>query len=169
VIPTNHVEQKPDGMGRVLHDTALVDLLLHHGEVYYLKGDSFRLRGKPKTEAPEPPVPGETADQKIATASRSWRYEAPRPSAAARARGKCPCRRHEPFPGSPVLPENADREPPRYPQEVARSYSRTGEKKWRIANENFHESSILLLDGTHPAVKGHRLAAEAITLPAENL
>src|SRR3990170_369071 len=38
--------------GRVLHDTALaaalVDRLLHHGEVYYLKGDSYRLRGKPR-------------------------------------------------------------------------------------------------------------------------
>jgi hypothetical protein len=31
----------------------LVDRLLHHGEVYYLKGDSYRLRGRPKTEAPE--------------------------------------------------------------------------------------------------------------------
>jgi IstB-like ATP binding protein len=43
--------------GRVLHDTALaaalVDRLLHHGEVYYLKGDSYRLRGKPRpAEAP---------------------------------------------------------------------------------------------------------------------
>jgi hypothetical protein len=38
-------------------------VLLHHGGVYYLKGDSFRLRGKPKTEPPEPPVPAETADQ----------------------------------------------------------------------------------------------------------
>jgi DNA replication protein DnaC len=45
--------------GRVLHDTALaaalVDRLLHHGEVYYLKGDSYRLRGKPKTEPSEAP------------------------------------------------------------------------------------------------------------------
>jgi DNA replication protein DnaC len=44
----------------VLHDTALaaalVDRLLHHGEVYYLKGDSYRLRGKPRPpEAPEGP------------------------------------------------------------------------------------------------------------------
>jgi DNA replication protein DnaC len=42
--------------GRVLHDSALaaalVDRLLHHGEVYYLKGDSYRLRGKPKPDAP---------------------------------------------------------------------------------------------------------------------
>jgi DNA replication protein DnaC len=42
--------------GRVLHDTALaaalVDRLLHHGEVYYLKGDSYRLRGKPRAEPP---------------------------------------------------------------------------------------------------------------------
>jgi DNA replication protein DnaC len=38
--------------GRVLHDSALAaalaDRLLHHGEVYYLKGDSYRLRGKPR-------------------------------------------------------------------------------------------------------------------------
>lgn len=36
--------------GRVLHDTALaaalVDRLLHHGEVYHLSGESYRLRGK---------------------------------------------------------------------------------------------------------------------------
>ncbi len=36
--------------GRILHDTslatALVDRLLHHGEVYYLSGESYRLRGK---------------------------------------------------------------------------------------------------------------------------
>ncbi len=35
-----------------MHDSALaaalVDRLLHHGEVYYLKGDSYRLRGKPR-------------------------------------------------------------------------------------------------------------------------
>ncbi len=41
--------------GRVLHDSALAaalaDRLLHHGEVYYLKGDSYRLRGKAR--APE--------------------------------------------------------------------------------------------------------------------
>lgn len=46
-------------MGRVMHDSALaaalVDRLLHHGELYYLKGDSYRRRGKPKTEAPDPP------------------------------------------------------------------------------------------------------------------
>jgi hypothetical protein len=46
--------------GRVLHDTALaaalVDRLLHHGEVYYLKGDSYRLRGKARpAEAPPNP------------------------------------------------------------------------------------------------------------------
>lgn len=38
--------------GRVLHDTALagalVDRLMHHGDVYYLKGESFRLSGKEK-------------------------------------------------------------------------------------------------------------------------
>jgi DNA replication protein DnaC len=51
--------------GRVLHDSALaaalVDRLLHHGEVYYLKGDSFRLRGKPRPAEPvDPPEPGST-------------------------------------------------------------------------------------------------------------
>lgn len=36
--------------GKVLHDnalaSALVDRLMHHGEVYYLKGESYRLRGR---------------------------------------------------------------------------------------------------------------------------
>ncbi len=45
--------------GRVLHDSALaaalVDRLMHHGDVYYLKGESYRIRGKPRTESPEPP------------------------------------------------------------------------------------------------------------------
>src|SRR5213078_4601032 len=40
--------------GRVLHDSALaaalVDRLMHHGDVYYLKGESYRIRGKPRTE-----------------------------------------------------------------------------------------------------------------------
>jgi hypothetical protein len=35
-----------------------VDRLLHHGEVYYLKGDSYPLRGKPKSESSEPPEMG---------------------------------------------------------------------------------------------------------------
>ena len=44
----------------MLHDSALaaalVDRLLHHGEVYYLKGESYRLRGKPRpAEAAEGP------------------------------------------------------------------------------------------------------------------
>lgn len=44
--------------GKVLNDTALasalVDRLMHHGEVFYLKGESYRLRGKryPTTEKP---------------------------------------------------------------------------------------------------------------------
>ncbi len=43
--------------GRVLHDSALaaarVDRLLHHGKVDSLKGESYRLRGKPRIgEAP---------------------------------------------------------------------------------------------------------------------
>lgn len=43
--------------GKVLNDTALasalVDRLMHHGEVYYLKGESYRLKGKKiPTDAP---------------------------------------------------------------------------------------------------------------------
>jgi DNA replication protein DnaC len=42
--------------GNILQDsslaTALVDRLLHHGEVYYLSGESYRLRGK-KTASPD--------------------------------------------------------------------------------------------------------------------
>jgi DNA replication protein DnaC len=44
--------------GKVLHDTslagALVDRLMHHGDVYYLKGDSYRLSGKEKRQTPPP-------------------------------------------------------------------------------------------------------------------
>lgn len=48
--------------GRVPHHdsalaAALVDRLLHHGEVYYLKGDSFRLRGELRTTDPAPDSP----------------------------------------------------------------------------------------------------------------
>src|SRR5438128_4830925 len=45
--------------GRVLHDSALaaalVDRLMHHGDVYYLKGESYRIRGKPRAESPDSP------------------------------------------------------------------------------------------------------------------
>jgi len=47
----------------VLHDSAvaaaLVDRLMHHGDVYYLKGESYRVRGKPRAEVPDiaPPDP----------------------------------------------------------------------------------------------------------------
>ena len=54
--------------GRVLHDSALaaalVDRLMHHGDVYYLKGESYRVRGKDRTDLPPPltePV-GENSD-----------------------------------------------------------------------------------------------------------
>ena len=54
--------------GRVLHDSALaaalVDRLMHHGDVYHLKGESYRVRGKDRTELPPPltePV-GENSD-----------------------------------------------------------------------------------------------------------
>jgi len=57
--------------GRYLHDAslaaALIDRLLHHGEVYYLQGESYRLRGKgihlpaTDTEAEERPHGTSTA------------------------------------------------------------------------------------------------------------
>ena len=55
--------------GRVLHDSALaaplVDRLMHHGDVYYLKGESYRIRGKPRTESPEPlPDPEPVAENR---------------------------------------------------------------------------------------------------------
>ena len=54
--------------GRVLHDSALanalVDRLMHHGDVYYLKGESYRIRGKPRTESPEPPAPEPVAENR---------------------------------------------------------------------------------------------------------
>src|SRR5437879_2290349 len=58
--------------GRVLHDSALaaalVDRLMHHGDDYYLKGESYRIRGKPRTEYPEPePPPARSASLRIAT------------------------------------------------------------------------------------------------------
>ncbi|MFA5015895.1 MAG: IS21-like element helper ATPase IstB [Actinomycetota bacterium] len=41
--------------GSILHDpslaTAIVDRLLHHGEVYYMTGESYRLRGKKLTSS----------------------------------------------------------------------------------------------------------------------
>lgn len=43
--------------GKVLHDTALasalVDRLMHHGDVFYLKGESYRLKGKSFPQVPE--------------------------------------------------------------------------------------------------------------------
>ena len=54
--------------GRVLHDSALaaalVDRLMHHGDVYYVKGESYRIRGKPRTESPEPPAPEPVAENR---------------------------------------------------------------------------------------------------------
>jgi DNA replication protein DnaC len=99
--------------GRVLHDTALaaalVDRLLHHGEVYYLKGDSYRLRGKPRpAEAP-------------ATRPRDPRAENWAPS-PRRLSGR-PHRRP-----SRTAPAGSG---------GGASYPRIGEKKWRIDTENF--------------------------------
>lgn len=40
--------------GKIIQDnslaSALVDRLMHHGDVYYLKGESFRMRGKQKNQ-----------------------------------------------------------------------------------------------------------------------
>lgn len=59
--------------GRVLHDSAvaaaLVDRLMHHGDVYYLKGESYRVRGKPRAEGPEAP-PLNTLPAPLADAPR---------------------------------------------------------------------------------------------------
>lgn len=45
----------------VIHDsslaTALIDRLMHHGEVFYLSGESYRLRGKKKFLENDVPVP----------------------------------------------------------------------------------------------------------------
>jgi DNA replication protein DnaC len=45
---------------RVLHDSALaaalIDRLMHHGEVFYLKGDSYRLKDKRGLETPRETV-----------------------------------------------------------------------------------------------------------------
>jgi DNA replication protein DnaC len=45
---------------RVLHDSALaaalIDRLMHHGEVFYLKGESYRLKDKRGLDSPREPV-----------------------------------------------------------------------------------------------------------------
>lgn len=47
--------------GKVLHDnalaSALLDRLLHHGDVYHLKGDSYRLKDKPAVQLEAVAVP----------------------------------------------------------------------------------------------------------------
>jgi len=49
--------------GKIAQDSALasalVDRLMHHGEVYYLKGQSYRLKDKKIAEAPGPSPPEE--------------------------------------------------------------------------------------------------------------
>jgi len=54
--------------GKVLHDTALasalVDRLMHHGDVFYLKGESYRLKGRSLPREPEPKSdPGSDLEQ----------------------------------------------------------------------------------------------------------
>ena len=45
---------------RVLHDSALaaalIDRLMHHGEVFYLKGESYRLKDKRGIDSPRETV-----------------------------------------------------------------------------------------------------------------
>ena len=45
--------------GELVGDSALMmaitDRLLHHGEVFYLRGSSYRMRGKEVIAAPPPP------------------------------------------------------------------------------------------------------------------
>jgi DNA replication protein DnaC len=61
--------------GQYLHDaslaTALMDRLMHHGEVYYLQGESYRLRGKgiaaPRDEKNGNPGGGKSRGQKEET------------------------------------------------------------------------------------------------------
>jgi DNA replication protein DnaC len=49
-INDNYNKQGTFFMGEVLYDnslaTSILDRLLHHGEVYYLKGESYRLKDK---------------------------------------------------------------------------------------------------------------------------
>lgn len=56
--------------GRVLQDTALasalVDRLMHHGDVYYLKGESYRLRGKARKAVPAASDAAETETEVLA-------------------------------------------------------------------------------------------------------
>jgi hypothetical protein len=40
---------------------AIIDRLLHHGEVYYLRGASYRLRGKEPVSLGVPEAPAEPA------------------------------------------------------------------------------------------------------------
>jgi DNA replication protein DnaC len=54
--------------GRMLHDaslaTALIDRLLHHGDVYYLKGESYRLKDKKPLVAKDESSPEEAKHSK---------------------------------------------------------------------------------------------------------
>ena len=51
--------------GKVLHDvslaSAIVDRVMHHGEVYYLTGESYRLRGKRSNTSEQPALKGAPA------------------------------------------------------------------------------------------------------------
>jgi len=58
----------------ILHDSslaaALIDRLMYHGEVFYLSGESYRLRGKRKYlegGIPSPKQETETADRQVKT------------------------------------------------------------------------------------------------------
>jgi len=55
----------------MLHDSslasALIDRLMHHGEVFYLSGESYRLRGKKKYLEGNTPSTGSEADCQVKT------------------------------------------------------------------------------------------------------
>ena len=44
---------------------AIIDRLLHHGEVYYLRGASYRLRGKEPVQLQPPQVETATGREKV--------------------------------------------------------------------------------------------------------
>lgn len=51
VLPRAHARRvnHPSGKNR-----SAVDRLMHHGDVYYLKGESYRIRGRERTALPVP-------------------------------------------------------------------------------------------------------------------
>ncbi len=44
--PSRCPDRDTDPATRIVQDASLADRILHHGEVFYLKGPSFRLKGR---------------------------------------------------------------------------------------------------------------------------